>query len=278
MTKVFLMDVARCNGCHNCQIACKEEHCDTDWPPYAAAQPDTGQFWMKVDEKVRGSVPKVMISYIPHGCMHCADALCMAAAESAGVSEAIYRREDGLVVIDPEKAKGLRAVMEACPYGAVYWNESLELPQKCTGCAHLLDDGWEVPRCVESCAMEALRYLEEGEAAELIAQAEVFQPEAGTSPRFYYLNLPKRFVAGEVYDQEADEVIVGVQVTLTAADGTSLRVETDDFGDFWFRQVEPTIYTVALEAEGYLSQSMQVDVTAEDVNIGSMSLFKAVAK
>ncbi len=29
--KVFVIDVARCNGCYNCQIACKDEHVGNDW-------------------------------------------------------------------------------------------------------------------------------------------------------------------------------------------------------------------------------------------------------
>ena len=39
MSKVFVIDVARCSGCHNCQLACKDEHCENDWRPYAAPQP-----------------------------------------------------------------------------------------------------------------------------------------------------------------------------------------------------------------------------------------------
>ncbi|MBQ1516363.1 MAG: oxidoreductase, partial [Lachnospiraceae bacterium] len=137
MAKVFVIDVARCSGCHNCQLACKDEHCGNDWRPYAAPQPPTGQFWCKVTDHPRGTIPKVKIHYIPVLCNHCADAPCIAAAENG----AVYRREDGLVVIDPEKAAGQKAIAEACPYGAVYWNEELSLPQKCTGCAHLLDHG-----------------------------------------------------------------------------------------------------------------------------------------
>ena len=33
--KAFLVDVSICNGCYNCQIACKDEHCSNDWMPYA---------------------------------------------------------------------------------------------------------------------------------------------------------------------------------------------------------------------------------------------------
>lgn len=33
--KVFVVDIAKCNGCYGCQIACKDEHVDNDWMPYA---------------------------------------------------------------------------------------------------------------------------------------------------------------------------------------------------------------------------------------------------
>ena len=65
MAKVFAIDVAKCNGCYGCQIVCKDEHCGNDWRPYAAPQPETGQFWMRIDEKTRGQVPVVKVSYTP---------------------------------------------------------------------------------------------------------------------------------------------------------------------------------------------------------------------
>lgn len=268
MSKVFIFDIDKCNGCHNCQVACKDEHCGTSWLPYAAEQPDTGQFWMKVDEKVRGSVPKVKVTYIPHNCMHCSDAPCMDAAEN----EAVYRRADGMVIVDPEKAKGQKAIADACPYDAVYWNEQLSLPQKCTGCAHLLDDGWKEPRCVDACATGALRFGEASEFEAEIAQAEILKPEEGTSPQVYYLNLPKRFVAGEIYDPEEDEVIIGAKIVLTD-DNSALEAESDEFGDFWFRQVDPGVYAVSIEAPGYLPRNVSVDATKEDINIGAVALY-----
>ncbi len=50
MGKVMIIDITKCNGCYNCQIACKDEHVGNDWTPIAKPQPDTGQFWMKVEE------------------------------------------------------------------------------------------------------------------------------------------------------------------------------------------------------------------------------------
>ena len=124
MGKVFVFDAAKCNGCRNCQIACKDEHVDSDWSPWSRPQPDTGHFWCRIEERVRGQVPKVRVSYVMHRCQHCENAPCMAAAP-----EAVYRREDGLVIVDPEKAAGRRDLVEACPYGAIFWNGELGIPQ-----------------------------------------------------------------------------------------------------------------------------------------------------
>lgn len=269
MGKVFVFDFAKCTGCRNCQIACKDEHVDNSWEPYAAPQPDTGQFWTRIEERVRGSVPKVKVCYTLKMCNHCGDAPCMAAAP-----EAVYRRDDGLVIVDPEKAKGARALVDACPYGAIFYNEELDLPQKCTGCAHLVDAG-EVPHCVDVCPHGAIRFGEEADFAAEIAAATVADPSrAADAPRVYYLNEPKRFVAGIAVDLEADEVVIGAKVTLEGLESGSVVVtETDEFGDFWFEKVEAEPYRVYVEAEGYLTRAVEADATGADVNVGPVELF-----
>jgi Fe-S-cluster-containing dehydrogenase component len=141
--KAFVIDLSICNGCYCCQIGCKDEHVGNDWTPYAKPQPDTGQFWIGIEETVRGTVPKVVVSYVPKMCLHCDDAPCM---KSCKVEGAIYKRDDGLVIIDPTKCTGCRLCVDSCPYSAIFFNEGLNIAQKCTGCAHLLDDGWDLPR------------------------------------------------------------------------------------------------------------------------------------
>lgn len=262
MTKAFLIDVGKCSGCHNCQVACKDEHCEQSWLPYAQAQPLTGSFWCRVDEKERGQVPVVKVSYTPIMCNHCEKCPVLAIA-----GDAAYRREDGLVIIDPEKARGRRDLVDACPLGAVYWNEKLELPQKCTGCAHLLDDDWSVPRCVDSCAHDAILFGEESEldlkGTEFLSQVE------NLGPKVYYRNLPKRFAAGCVYDPSVNKVVIGAKVTLRNIAGEVAReMETDEFGDWKFDQIEPAAYTVTVEAEEFESLVFDVDVTKEDLFTG----------
>ena len=265
--KVFVIDQKYCNGCYGCQIACKDEHCGNDWMPYQKPQPDTGHFWMKLQETTHGQVPKVKLEYRPYLCQHCDDPKC-------AVCDAVAKRPDGLVTIDPEKAVGRRDIMEACPYGAVYWNDELDIPQKCDGCANLVDAG-ELPHCVELCATGALKFGEEEDFAEEIARATQIVPEDGCRPRVYYLNAPGLFIGGEAWNSEDNEVIVGAKVTLTLPDGSVRETETDDFGDFWFRNLEPGTYAVSLEAPGYAPASREAIQLDKSLNIGDFDLAKA---
>ncbi len=261
MAKAFVLDVKHCSGCRNCQIVCKDEHCDQAWLPYAAAQPEIGQFWCDVKENVRGKVPIVWVTYVPTMCAHCDDAACMAAC-SAG---AIEKRDDGLVLINPESCNGCMECVKACPIGAIFANEDAGIAQKCTGCAHLLDNGWTVPRCVDACSTGALRFGEEEEFADIIGDATCYPGLEESASRVYILNYPKRFCAGLVADLDIQEVIIGANVTLLDEQGNEVgQTQTDDFGDFKFDQIDPGIYSVVIDCEGYQSARLDVDTTEKD--------------
>ena len=271
--KVFVIDVAKCNGCHNCQIVCKDEHVANDWTPIAKPQPEIGQFWIELTERVRGTVPKVKVAYRPHLCMHCDKAPCL---EACPVQGAIYKRDDGLVIIDPVKCTGCRLCVDACPYENVIWfNEDLNIAQKCTGCAHLLDDGWTEPRCADACPTLAIRFMDEDEAKKLIGKAEVWKPELQKKiePRVYYLNLPKKFIAGTVYDPKAEEVIIGATVTLTPKGGKApLTAQTDAYGDFWFEGLADGIYDLEIKSGKKVKKFAGLDTAAADINLGDIPL------
>jgi Fe-S-cluster-containing dehydrogenase component len=270
--KVFVVDISKCNGCYNCQIACKDEHVGNDWTPIAKPQPDTGHFWMKVTDIVQGTVPKVRVRYMHDMCQHCEEAPCIPACKS----QAIYKREDGFVIIDPEKCTGTRNCIDACPYKVIYFNSDLNISQKCTMCAHLLDKGWKEPRCVDACPTGALRFGEEKDLKELIDKAEILHPEYKAKPRVYYINLPnKYFVAGAVYDPEEDECLEGATVTLKGVRGKKVAtLKTDNFGDFWFERMEPGTYSLKVEKEGYLPRNIESIDASKDVNVGDIELYK----
>lgn len=236
----FVIDVAKCENCNNCFLSCKDEHCGNDWPGYSLSQPLHGQRWMNISRRERGQFPHIDVAYLPKPCMHCDDAPCISAAKN----DAVYKRDDGIVVIDPEKSKGQKEIVTACPYGAIWWNEEAQVPQKCTFCAHLLDQGWKVPRCVQACPTGALsiQHLEDDELATL-RDSEKLAPLASgkmdTQPRVFYKNL-HRFntciVAGSVATGEegATECVVGARVRLIKDGNCLTELETDDFGDFKF--------------------------------------------
>ena len=270
MSKAFYIDVAKCSGCYNCQFACKDEHCENAWPPYAKAQPMIGQFWIKVNEYVRGKRPNVRIHYIPTLCNHCEKPACLAAAKNG----AVYRREDGIVIIDPEKAEGQRQIVEACPYGAIYWNEELSLPQKCTGCAHLLELGKQ-PRCVDVCPTGALRFGERTKFGEQLRGTVVMKPETGQGPNVYYRNIPGQFIAGTLYDPIEEEVIIGARCHLS--DGARVwDVYTDDFGDFRFQDLPVGKFDLRVEAKGFVPKVWQELDTEECLSLGDVPLDKVL--
>jgi Fe-S-cluster-containing dehydrogenase component len=273
MGKVMIIDLAICNGCHNCQVACKDEHCANDWSPIARPQPDTGQFWNKVVHLERGTFPKVQVTYHHSICQHCEDAPCLEACPS----HAIYRRPDGIVIIDPGTCCGNKMCIAACPYeGVIYFNDHLNMAQKCTFCAHLLDRGWAEPRCSDACPTGAFTFGDEDDPAvkEKLASAELLRPELATRPRVYYLNLPRKWIAGAAYDPVADECIRGTTVTArNLATGETTTAVTDIYGDFWLKDLADGRYEVLVEKDGYLPERLgPVDVTEKDRNLGDIPL------
>ncbi len=268
----MVIDITKCNGCYNCFLACRDEYCGNDFPPYSLSQPMTGHFWMKIIERERGKYPKVKVAYTPVPCMHCDDAQCV---KIAAHDKAIYRRPDGIVIIDPVKARGQKHLLSSCPYRVIYWNEETQIPQKCTLCAHLLDAGWKEPRCVDACPTEALIFGEENDLKDTISKAELLRPKSKTRSRVYYIGLPERFIAGAVYDPEEDECIEDATVIVTESDtGKEFTTNTDNFGDFWFEKLRVGTYALRIEKGGYYPHKISAISTEKDVNVGDIRLYK----
>ena len=269
----MVIDINKCNGCYNCFLACKDEFAGNDYLPYSVALPNNARPFMKMTEKEMGKCPKVKVDYVPQPCFQCQDAQCVKMATNGEV----YRRPDGIVVIDPEKAKGKREIVSYCPHRVISYNEAADVAQKCTFCVHLLEKGAKEPRCVEACPSGALMFGDLDDPASEIsknmafAPTQEFNPAYGLRPNVVYRNLPGRLIAGEVVFADTQECAKDARVTL-ACDKGELTTTTDFFGDFEFKGLEADkCFKITVELDGYKTQTIDVK-TDTDKNIGEVLL------
>ena len=239
----LIIDVERCENCNNCVLANKDEYVGNNFPGYSAPQALHGPGTIKISRVVRGEGHMVDAAYLPTLCNHCDNAPCIMAGKGA-----VNKRADGIVIIDPVKARGRKDLVAACPYGAIVWNEEQSLPQHWTFDAHLLDKGWKEPRCAQSCPTGAIRSLKVGDAemAKLVKDEalKVLQPEQQSRPRVYYKNLHRythSFIGGSVVARHNGvlECVAQAKVELLKGGSTLQLAETDAFGDFKFDALEP---------------------------------------
>jgi nitrate reductase beta subunit len=206
--------------------------------------------------------------------MHCETAPCIDAAND----NAVYRRDDGIVLIDPEKAKGQNDIVAACPYRVIYWNSDKQIPQKCTMCAHRLDEGEKLPRCVESCPTGALIFGDlddpESEIAKAVAESdtEYLHPEFSTRPLVKYVGIPQRFIAGEVILKDRQDECARDVAVLLEGEGRTVETASDLFGDFEFNGLKAdTRYRLIIRKTGYVEREIEVTLK-QDVNLGEVLL------
>ena len=206
----MVIDLQRCILCRSCTIACKQEN---KTPP--------GILYNPVLEVEVGTYPNVGRKWFPRPCQHCDKPACLPACPS----EAIFKREDGIVYIDPEICTGERRCIEACPFGVPVFDEGAsyhegkgawseiaspelglmeksagrsfaETARKCTFCMHKQEaDGSyaSLPACALTCMGRAIHFGDlndpDGELRALLESREHMRrlEEEGTEPNVYYL-------------------------------------------------------------------------------------------
>ena len=254
----MIIDVAECTNCNLCTLAAMDEYVGNDWPGYSAPMPKHGHKWINILQKERGQVPMIDIAYVPTMCNHCDDAPCIKAAQERRHQEARGRHR----LIDPVKAKGQKHLVDACPYGHIWWNEELQLPQAWTFDAHLIDQGWQQTRGQQSCPTGAMR-ADQGRGRGDGAHGARGRPrsdEAGArrqaarllpQPVALFEMLHRRLGLGESKNGVVD-CVEGASVQLVK-DGASVAVTTtDNYGDFKFDRLDENSgrYTVQIFAGG----------------------------
>ena len=174
----MLLDLRRCIGCHTCSVACKSAN---DVPL------GVWRSWVKQIEK--GTYPYVTKSFLPSLCNQCESPVCVTVCPT----KASYRREDGIVLIDPHRCIGCRYCMSACPYDVRYVNPLKRIVQKCDFCVHRIDADL-LPACVEACPVGARIFGDlndpNSEIARLMAThpVQVLKPEMATKPQVFYID------------------------------------------------------------------------------------------
>lgn len=174
---IKVLDQTRCIGCHACTTACKSEN----EVPLGV----TRTYVKSVDV---GVFPQVRRAFQVTRCNQCTDAPCVAACPT----QAMFKREDGIVDFDKTICIGCKACMAACPYDAIFINPEDHSAEKCNMCAHRLDIGLE-PACVSVCPAEAILVGDLNDPTSKVARlvqrspVQVRRPEKETGPGVFYL-------------------------------------------------------------------------------------------
>ena len=103
----FCFDHRMCIGCEGCSVACKQVN-----------QSSKGLGLRRVRAINSQRSDGLPTYYISLSCNHCKDPKCVEVCKR----EAISKRIDGVVILDPDKCEGCKDCMGACPYDAIRFN------------------------------------------------------------------------------------------------------------------------------------------------------------
>lgn len=207
----MVVDLQACRkeeGCRDCIVACHRAHNvptfehpkdEVKWiwkEPYAEAFPNQHHDYMQPDLQHE---PTLVF------CNHCDDPPCTRVCPT----QATWKREDGIVMMDWHRCIGCRYCIVACPYGSRSFNwrdpgpfikdvhadfptRSRGVVEKCTFCPERLARG-RLPACVEACTDRCLIFgdLEDAdsEVRKMLRKRHAIRRRAGlgTQPEVYYL-------------------------------------------------------------------------------------------
>ena len=171
------IDTRKCINCKACVVACRAEN-----------QVPLGHSRDWINEEHRGVWPKLMASFEPEQCHHCARPSCVRVCPTG----ASYQRDDGLVVVNQDDCVGCRYCMIACPYNARFFREDKGVVEKCTFCSQRVDRG-ALPACVETCPSKVRVFGDvtdqKSQLWQLINTRDyaVKKEQSGNGPQIYYL-------------------------------------------------------------------------------------------
>jgi len=203
------IDIDKCKkGCSDCLRACRSAH---NVPKIPDAAHEVKWIWEEPYENVfpyqrtdygRQDLAGSQLLVL---CNHCADPPCTRVCPT----QATWKRDDGIVMMDYHRCIGCRYCVAGCPYGSRSFNwvdprpyiETLNpqfptrtkgVVEKCNFCEERLADGL-LPACVEACSEKALIFGDLNDENSAVRQALKSRypvqrlPELGTGPSVFYL-------------------------------------------------------------------------------------------
>jgi len=142
--------------------------------------------------------------YLQRICNHCTYPACLAACPR----KAIYKREDGIVLIDQKRCRGYQECVRACPYKKPMFRQVTGKSEKCIACFPAVESGRQT-QCVETCIgrIRLVGFLSRWDAVRednpidyLVHVKKValpLYPQFGTEPNVYYIppiHVPEPFL------------------------------------------------------------------------------------
>ncbi|MBI5665054.1 MAG: molybdopterin-dependent oxidoreductase, partial [Nitrospirae bacterium] len=165
------------DSCFACQVSCKAEY-----------EIPVGTFRCKVETYRSGSYPDLHKFFLPRLCNHCAAAPCMDACEE----KALFRNQDGVVLLDDSKCTACQKCYEKCPYNAIDIRQDNGAAEKCDFCYGRRIVKGLLPVCVQNCMGKAMLFGDINDKKSDISLAlenknvKALNPELGTHPLVFY--------------------------------------------------------------------------------------------
>jgi tetrathionate reductase subunit B len=206
----FAIDIRKCIGCGSCARACKKEN---DVP----LEPEYNRTWVEryvidADDKVYVDSPNggydgfnadyMNLKYkdlsirksffVPKLCNHCDKPPCVSVCPVG----ATYSTKEGVVLVNRNACIGCRYCIQACPFGARFFDRRLNVVDKCTWCYHRITKGIP-PACVETCPTGARMFGDIRDPDSIVNKLvkkeaiSILKPSLGCENKVYYAGMEK---------------------------------------------------------------------------------------
>jgi carbon-monoxide dehydrogenase iron sulfur subunit len=129
---ILSINLERCTGCRNCELACSVAH-------YNTFNPSRSRIHILKKEAENQIIPVV--------CLQCEEPLCVEACPTV----AIRKNEKGILFVNKDDCIGCQNCITACIYGGIALDPITRKAIKCDLC------GGD-PKCVSACEYGAIQY------------------------------------------------------------------------------------------------------------------------